>query len=151
MRVALLAGMILVGCGNGETTETGPKVCNCGVDAAFNDTVDLFQNMSGQHFANSLYFVDSIPDNAEGQVAGLCLGYDIEISRVEWNKATPDEQEATILHELGHCQLWRAHKTDKTTCPGENYEAPVSLMYPIIAGDCYSKNKQWYWNELLAK
>lgn len=61
-----------------------------------------------------------------------------------WNTANDTQRELLAHHELGHCVLYRPHKSDKL--PSGEYG---SIMYPIImTPPTYNKNYNFYQQEL---
>ena len=75
-----------------------------------------------------------------------------------WQSASDNERECLIFHELGHCLLYRSHRTDRF--PNDAY---ISLMnpndvsvyatcrYPIGNDDCDKRPRRaYYLDELVA-
>jgi hypothetical protein len=61
-----------------------------------------------------------------------------------WNSVDETQRELLAHHELGHCVLYRPHRSD-TLSTG----AYASIMYPIIMQNTtYTKNYAYYINEL---
>lgn len=69
----------------------------------------------------------------------------IVYDRKLWNLATPTERRITLLHELGHCILWRIHKTGKL-----NLICDYSLMdVDSVTEACFLNHEEHYLKELL--
>jgi hypothetical protein len=61
-----------------------------------------------------------------------------------WNSVSDTQKELLAHHELGHCVLYRAHRSD--TLSGGAY---ASIMYPIIMSpSTYTSNYNYYQEEL---
>lgn len=61
-----------------------------------------------------------------------------------WNSASATQRELLAHHELGHCVLLRAHRSDVLSTG-----AYASIMYPIIlASSTYTANYAYYQQEL---
>jgi hypothetical protein len=61
-----------------------------------------------------------------------------------WNSVSETQRELLAHHELGHCVLYRPHRTS-TLSSG----AYASVMYPIImSSSTYTNNYNYYLNEL---
>ena len=63
-----------------------------------------------------------------------------------WNSVDDTQKELLVHHELGHCVLYRAHRTDLLPSG-----ADASIMYPVIMTDStYTTNANYYLTELFA-
>jgi hypothetical protein len=61
-----------------------------------------------------------------------------------WNSVSETQRELLAHHELGHCVLYRGHRTAKLSSG-----AYASIMYPIImASSTYTNNYDYYQEEL---
>lgn len=68
----------------------------------------------------------------------------IRILKFEWDEMSKSEKEALILHELGHCVLFREH-CDAVTRSG----TPYSLMHSThFFRGAYPKYRKYYLDEL---
>ena len=79
---------------------------------------------------------------------GLCeTGYGgrtVTLDPDFWNNVSETQKELLMHHELGHCILYRPHRS---TYLSSGIEA--SIMYPIImASSTYLNNYSYYQNEL---
>lgn len=64
-----------------------------------------------------------------------------------WNPGSETQRELLVHHELGHCVLYRAHKTD--LLPSGAY---ASIMYPVImSSSTYLNNYDYYQQELFVQ
>jgi hypothetical protein len=94
-------------------------------------------------------------DNLGSTVIGLCetgsgsrtLTLDPDFFRPSQD---PMQNYLLVAHELGHCILFRPHRSDTGIIPdgtGHNHE--LSIMYPIIMGTPqYTTHKPYYDDEL---
>lgn len=93
----------------------------------------------------------------EDTVIGVCwvFGFinlewrEIRIDPEYWDRATEDEKESLILHELGHCALSRDHTEEKMAL-GAYPKVPKSIMYPFNIGShrYYRDLREHYHTEL---
>lgn len=75
---------------------------------------------------------EKMPDDVLGRCVFMRMPYDwrrIEINPEYWAKASEEQKESTMLHELGHCHLGLDHDS---TLIGEHwiFKRPKSLMFP---------------------
>jgi hypothetical protein len=68
----------------------------------------------------------------------------VTFSPTFWNSVDDTQKELLSHHELGHCVLGRAHRTDLLT-----NGLPASIMYPVIFSDATYKNNYSYYQEEL--
>lgn len=61
-----------------------------------------------------------------------------------WNAVSETQRELLAHHELGHCVLYRRHRSDLMSTG-----AYASIMYPIIMGSTTYKNNYAYYQEEL--
>lgn len=132
MRYTLLIPVCLVSC------------AKVPVDQAFSPYVERFEAVTGAFNDTPISF-----GNVVRPAIGTCTRYNdgykyVTINRSFWDRATDDQKEYLIFHELGHCVLNISHN-DKT-----NNGCPVSIMtkYEFGDTDCYRFNKAYYFNEL---
>ncbi len=86
-------------------------------------------------------------------LAGCCTRQDgqatVTINQSIWNTLNADDRELLVFHELGHCLLGRAHRTDT------DHGVPESIMYPSAPGgylsSAYPEYKNAYLNELFGE
>lgn len=82
-------------------------------------------------------------------VIGLCeTGYGsdpvVTLKGSWWSTVSTAQRTLLVLHELGHCSLYRDHRTTV-----DSNGVPVSIMYPIIlTTSVYNANKTAYDTEL---
>ncbi|MBD2699134.1 hypothetical protein IC229_00680 [Spirosoma sp. BT702] len=69
-----------------------------------------------------------------------------------WQKASQQERECLIFHELGHCLLNRAHKTDKfpngafiSLMNPDNVTVYATCRYPIGDDECDKRPRRSYY------
>lgn len=69
----------------------------------------------------------------------------ITIDSAYWAKASNNQKQQLVYHELGHCALGLGHVT---TFKADR--CPDSIMYPYAFGDsyCYSNERNYYFQEL---
>ncbi|GAB4011962.1 hypothetical protein GCM10028808_26900 [Spirosoma migulaei] len=73
-----------------------------------------------------------------------------------WKTASTNERECLVFHELGHCLLNRAHKTEKFTnglyvslMNPDNVAVYATCRYPIGGDECDKRDRRdYYINEL---
>jgi hypothetical protein len=113
-----------------QVTRNGKKI-----ERAFIKHVKVFEKHYGEEIGIEIGFA-KIP----GLRIGICyystfwlFAPRILIDKDYWDKAPEAEKEMTILHELGHCILGRAHLETK-----ENM-FPASIMYSRSFSDWYYK------------
>jgi len=87
-------------------------------------------------------------DHYGSGVIGLCeTGYGLRRVTLDpdfWNNVSNTQKELLMHHELGHCILYRAHRTSLLSSGAE-----ASIMYPIImASSTYLNDYNYYQNEL---
>jgi hypothetical protein len=81
-------------------------------------------------------------------VIGLCelstgSNPTVTLNDTWWDKVDDTQRLLLVLHELGHCSLYRMHLNTK------NNNIPVSIMYPlIISSSTYLPRKNEYDKEL---
>jgi hypothetical protein len=64
-----------------------------------------------------------------------------------WNGVSETQREILAHHELGHCMLYRPHRTDLLSAG-----VPASIMYPsIFASTTYLNNLSYYQQELFSQ
>lgn len=82
-------------------------------------------------------------------VIGLCTSYgsgvnDVQIRGSWWNQVSETQRMLLVHHELGHCVLYRGHRS-ATDSSG----IPLSIMYPsILPSSTFNSRKPAYLNEL---
>jgi hypothetical protein len=105
---------------------------------------DVTENMSNPPLTIRLASLDSYGSS----VIGLCES-GAGIRRVTfdpdfWNSVSETQRELLAHHELGHCVLYRGHRSDVLSSG-----AYASIMYPVIMGSStYTGNYDYYQNEL---
>lgn len=68
----------------------------------------------------------------------------IVIDQTYWDSHDEGARQALIYHEMGHCVLYRKHRTQYDT-----NGIPISLMNAYtIDGTTFDNNEPAYWNEL---
>lgn len=81
----------------------------------------------------------------------------IYVDKSRWDRKTDRSKELLILHEMGHCVLFRMqHNATKVSVPGPvgPRDVPQSVMTPYntdfdgFAGDYYDDHKPQYFYEL---
>jgi hypothetical protein len=120
------------------------KYVNKFVDDGKIQGVDVVPDMSGPTLEIRIASLDAWG----GSVIGLCetgsgkrrVTFDPDF----WNSVSDTQRELLAHHELGHCVLYRAHRT--ATLSGGAY---ASIMYPVIMGSSmYLGNYDYYQQEL---
>ncbi len=87
-------------------------------------------------------------DYVESSVVGLCeTGTNIRRVTFDpdfWNTASEAQREILAHHELGHCVLYRGHRSDMLSSG-----VPASMMYPsVLPTSTYQNNYAHYQSEL---
>ena len=90
-------------------------------------------------------------DSYGSSVIGLCeTGTNLRRVTFDpdfWNSVSETQRELLAHHELGHCMLYRPHRTTVLTSG-----APASIMYPsIFASSTYLNNYDYYQQELFGQ
>jgi hypothetical protein len=138
--VYFLMALTLIGCGK-------PEAVSSAVAPELAPLVSKFaQDVGVEADGVEVAFADlKIP------TVGLCLAFSngrktIQIDNAYWAKASDDEKEQTVYHELGHCILGLDHNAALNS-----YGCPISIMYPYTFGNsnCYYYNKAYYYQELM--
>ncbi|OFZ18469.1 MAG: hypothetical protein A2X94_00555 [Bdellovibrionales bacterium GWB1_55_8] len=127
---------------------TGPaelaKYVNKFVDDAKIQGVDVLPDMKNPTLEIRIASLDSYGSS----VIGLCetgtnqrrVTFDPDF----WNSVSETQRELLAHHELGHCVLYRGHRTTTLTTG-----AYASIMYPIIMGSSmYTSDYDYYQEEL---
>jgi hypothetical protein len=114
------------------------------VDDAKAHGVNVLPNMSNPTLTIQFASLSSYGSS----VIGLCETTGslrrVTFSPTFWNSASETQRELLAHHELGHCVLYRPHKTSLLSSG-----AYASIMYPIIlASSTYLGNQEYYLNEL---
>lgn len=100
-------------------------------DPAFRKFVKDFEKNCDTKVTLPIKF-EKMPDEVLGRCVFMGMPYEwrrIEINPDYWAKATEDQKESTMLHELGHCHLGLPHDS---TLVGDHwiFKRPKSLMFP---------------------
>lgn len=127
---------------------------SCGVDRAFSIPADVkpyvqdFEQAIGRPATGIGYGFGVLGFSAEnGGVIGQCslpsqvITLDINF----WNQATDEQRELVVLHELGHCVLFRAHLT--AWQPNSNFFTSIMAAY-IMNDYQFTDQHDYYINEL---
>lgn len=165
MKVILLAGLILTGCGSQQSDyreilvnsvgKTDPRTVY-GRQSSFIEHYTAFENTFGVTIGD---IPIRLSDNIDA--AGVCTTWtkgskqykQIEISRSYYTKIKHSKAkvEQLVFHELGHCVLGRHHNNEEHQGGG-----PASIMksrafnsYDI--NKYYIPNRQYFINELRRK
>ena len=119
-------------------------------EAEFEKIVNEFEETCDVKVRSSVMFVDEL----EGKAIGVCyMGrFAVFIDRLYWMTAsTPEERFTLIMHELGHCELFRPHTEEMKVfkIEGENHVMPKSILYPYVFPiPDYPDIKDYYMKEL---
>lgn len=114
------------------------------VDDGKIQNVDVSPNMSNPTLEIQISSLDSYGSS----VIGLCetgggkrrVTFDPDF----WNGVTDTQRELLAHHELGHCVLYRGHRSDLL-----DFGAYASIMYPVImSSGVYTNNYSYYQQEL---
>lgn len=133
---------------SGSALYTGPadveKYVVKFVEDAKRQGVDVLPDMSNPKLEIQIASLDS----RGSSVIGLCeTGYGkrrVTFDPDFWNSVSETQRELLAHHELGHCVLYRGHRSS-TLSSG----AYASIMYPIIMSTAtYQGNYEYYQNEL---
>ena len=118
-----------------------PNVINPAFQPLYNQFVNDARNANVDLSGNrglTVQFASLEQPTALGEVIGECVfnSVTVSIDTDYWNYASPEDRQALLYHELGHCLLLEQHSTD-----------PNAIMYPILnqSFNFYTKD----WNELL--
>lgn len=107
--------------------------CGRSVDPTFQPYVDSFKTEAAAQMhpvnmdAISIQFGPVTESDAYAQCVGQqFVGGMITVNASLWHGLTEAHREQIMFHELGHCVLLRAHRTD-LRADG----SPISIMYPV--------------------
>jgi len=114
------------------------------VDDASNQGISLTQEMK----SDPVEIVRASLDYLGSGVIGLCeTGYGgrkVTLDPDFWDVVSETQKELLMHHELGHCILYRPHRSTFLSSGKE-----ASIMYPIImSSSTYLNNASYYLNEL---
>ena len=124
MRKLLLLSLLVTGCAMSPRYET---------PVAFTPYVQVFEAAYGKPVHSVEYgFAD-----LGGDIVGSCSLYSdghgkVQVDTKTWNAIDESTRAEIILHELGHCVLYRDHRVD-LDADGN----PLSIMYPYVLNDYY--------------
>lgn len=112
--------------------------------------VNLFETLhGGKPILSTIQFVPQ-----EGNIIGRCYvgEFKVEVDPLYWVHADDMAREQLILHELGHCELFREHRNDLLpdiySIDGKGVQCPASIMHWSFPVDCYQQNRGYYLREL---
>ncbi len=114
------------------------------VQDAKSQGLDLLDEMKSNRVRIQIGSLDSLGSG----VIGLCeTGYGSRTVTLDpdfWNVVSDTQKRLLMHHELGHCILYRPHRSTFLTTGRE-----ASIMYPIILSSAtYAANEEYYLNEL---
>ena len=107
-----------------------------------------------KHYGKKIEYIhikfDDLRAYRSWNTMGIC-NYDTEEIRIDlhwWNEiGNPLYKESLILHELGHCVLFRDHRNGKL-----KDGCPISLMSEhIVSYKCARKYRDYYIKELMER
>ena len=119
-------------------------------EVEFSAIVKEFEDTCGVKVKSSILFVEEL----NGSAVGVCyMGlYVVFIDKDYWMfRSSKEERFNLIMHELGHCDLFRPHNTKQIVMEinGTNQVVPESIMYPYVFPiPDYPGVKEYYMNEL---
>ncbi len=127
-------------------------------DGSFESYIDTFKSDSDRivgHEPDTSALRIIFGDTAQrgSRVIGFCQFLNngqnlIVVNEAWWNGASDIKREAMLFHEMGHCVLLRAHKTEFRTTD----LSPISLMYSfLLKPDVYAKYHESYLQELFTQ
>lgn len=97
----------------------------------------------------TVIFGPSRSDDAPGRIGYCSIRQGlIVISEEDYVDLSPEDQEALVFHELGHCALGRPHLELCIVYENGRCAKPVSLMYPVFYEGIYGPNREYYVKEL---
>lgn len=135
---------LLAGCSHGfQVKELSIK----GFEKEFNKFVEYSDQYENPHHPDNLIIVfGDLPSDKHGHcqvVEDISDANIITINKTSWDSFNSDEREMLILHEMGHCVLYRGHRD------GEISSKPLSIMNTYMFNPWYyTVNKDYYLNEL---
>ena len=120
------------------------KYVNKFVDDAKSQGIDVLPDMTNPTLEIQIGSLDSYG----ASVIGLCETGSgkrrVTLDPDFWNSVSETQRELLAHHELGHCVLYRGHRTTLLTSG-----AYASVMYPIImSSSTYTNNYDYYQEEL---
>lgn len=146
--LTLIMAFTFLGCGSSQKRKTTPVVYTENTD--FQYYIDLFKQESSNY---NPVAVDSLVvqfGDLEKPTVGNCTVYRdmsspvITIDRQFWEEADDVLRENLMFHELGHCILFRGHKTT------QSFGVPDSIMYPTLIPQYYEYDRDYYIKELFS-
>jgi hypothetical protein len=96
-------------------------------------------------------------DTLTSPAVGACYmgAFKIYLDLDFWaNRSTPEERFNLMMHELGHCELFREHDTELTVLKinGVDQVVPKSIMYPYVFPiPDYPGVREYYMSELCGR
>lgn len=115
------------------------------VDPELQGYVNEYYTLLGQYCPNKKYNITKhyhiyLTKNVgyEADTIGMCsrliLGFDVQINRAFWNKASLIDRRQLIYHELAHCLIFKPHVNDKFNYmyPYQLEISPDELMYQVV-------------------
>jgi hypothetical protein len=116
------------------------------VDDAKAQGVDVLSDMTNPTLSIRIASLDSYGSS----VIGLCETGGgqrrVTLDPDFWDSVSETQRELLAHHELGHCVLYRGHKTSTLSS-----SAYASIMYPLImSSSTYTNNYEYYQEELFS-
>lgn len=144
----LMVSLLVAACGRGLDSHEAQ------IDDVFRPYLDRFIAEGNARGLDTLGWetitIEFREDIGATEIAAICSkppglsGRSVRVRAAYWNSAADEQREAVIDHELGHCLLDRAHRTDE----GRG-GAGCSIMHPglRIAG-FFTKFRTQFFDEL---
>jgi hypothetical protein len=146
-RLILPLLFFLVSCGSDNDKDHTP-IHNARRHVDFLPYITAFERDYGMRIRDSIGFTYTNRTWDEGKI-GYCDGKNITINHKAWHSNIEDIKTlrwVTVYHELGHCELHRAH-LDTMLGVG----IPISLMHSTFHGKVYDTYRPYYVLELFRR
>lgn len=161
MRVApvlkLLVFAVVLGC----QSSSQPEPVQYSVPADLESYIQAFRNEAQQRkqTVSTVNLIVTFGDIQNEDVCGECVLESGKTPRITlnfndycWKTASQQERECLIFHELGHCLLNRAHKTDRfpngafvSLMNPDDIGIYAACRYPIGGDECNKRTRRTYY------
>jgi hypothetical protein len=130
---------------------TGPAELNKYVVKFIDDAkiqgIDVLPDMNGPKLEVRIASLDAYGSSTIGLCETSSTRRRVTFDPDFWNSVSETQRELLAHHELGHCVLYRGHRSDLLSTG--KY---ASIMYPIIMGSAaYTSNYDYYQEELFTQ
>ena len=146
--------LLVMGCGKGELFHDFLVS-----DKTYENTITVneflkpyytqFESICNLEIHDTTAKFGDLEDTTVGRCYSYSNGYrEIIIDKPYWDNASLNQKESLMLHELGHCVLYKEHNSAEIEI--EDISIKESIMYPFVIGSYwyYDRFKEYYYEEL---